>query len=269
MRNCLVGVLALLTLTVTAAEDLSKQHARSAPEWLRNGVVYEIFPRNFSPEGNFNGITARLDELKSLGVDILWLMPIHPIGEKMRKGRLGSRYAVRDFFAIHPHYGTEADLKRLVSEAHKSGLKVIIDIVANHTAWDSVMMEHPAFYKQDAHGRIVPPVPEWSDVAGLKIDSIELSNIAIAEPSEAALLATGAVLALVLHGSTFGPRIRCESTAHYRNHSCIWSGFTRLLLEGQTTQIYPLAPSGIPMRAVWRMSSHSFGFRPLKSTISP
>src|SRR5437667_4184072 len=78
MRNCLVGVLALLTLTVSAAEDLSKQHARSAPEWLRNGVVYEIFPRNFSPEGNFNGITARLDELKSLGVDILWLMPIHP-----------------------------------------------------------------------------------------------------------------------------------------------------------------------------------------------
>ena len=71
MKNCLVGVLALLTLTVSAAEDLSKQHARSAPEWLRNGVVHEIFPRNFSPEGNFNGITARLDELKSLGVDIL------------------------------------------------------------------------------------------------------------------------------------------------------------------------------------------------------
>src|SRR5438874_2117192 len=119
--------------------DLSRQPACSSPAWLRDGVVYEIFPRNFSAEGNFNGITARLDDLKDLGVNILWLMPIHPIGEKMRKGPYGSPYAVRDYYAINPDYGTEQDLKRLVSEAHKRDLKVIIDLVANHTAWDSVM----------------------------------------------------------------------------------------------------------------------------------
>ena len=71
------------------AQDFSRQEARRAPSWLQDGVIYEIFPRDFSTEGNFNGITARLDELKDLGVNVLWLMPIHPIGEKMRKGTDG------------------------------------------------------------------------------------------------------------------------------------------------------------------------------------
>ena len=158
------------------AEDFSNQHARSSPAWLREGVVYEIFPRNFSAQGNFNGITARLDELKDLGVNILWLMPIHPVGEKMKKGTLGSPYAVRDFYAINPDYGTEADLKRLVSEAHRRGMRVIIDIVANHTAWDSVMMQWPEFYKQNTEGKIIPPVPDWSDVAGLNYENAKLRD---------------------------------------------------------------------------------------------
>jgi glycosidase len=160
-------------------EDYSAVTARSVPTWLRDGVIYEIFPRNFSAEGNFNGITARLDELKDLGVNILWLMPIHPIGEKMKKGTIGSPYAVRDYFGINPDYGTEADLKRLVAEAHKRGLKVIIDIVANHTAWDSVMMQHPEFYKQNAAGKIIPPVPEWTDVAGLNYENPKLREYMI------------------------------------------------------------------------------------------
>ena len=176
MKSCLRvgnGLVLFLSFAVLCggfvahAEDVSKQTARSGPEWLRNGVVYEIFPRDFSVEGNFNGITARLDELKDLGVNILWLMPIHPLGEKMRKGTLGSPYAIRDYYAINPDYGTEADFKRLVTEAHKRGLKVIIDLVANHTAWDSVMMAHREFYKQDASGKIIPPEPNWTDVAGL------------------------------------------------------------------------------------------------------
>jgi len=173
--------LGLSFLTVPLrAQDLSRQTARTAPDWLRDGIIYEVFPRNFSKEGNFNGVTARLDELRDLGVDILWLMPIHPLGEKLRKGTLGSPYAVRDYYAINPDYGTEADLKRLVSEAHKRGLKVIIDIVANHTAWDSVMMEHPEFYKQDANGKIVPPVPEWTDVAGLNYGNPKLRRYMMA-----------------------------------------------------------------------------------------
>ena len=154
--------------------------ATATPQWVRDGVVYEIFSRNFSAEGNFNGITARLDELKDLGVNILWLMPIHPLGEKMRKGTIGSPYAVRDYYAINPDYGTDADLKRLVSEAHQRGLKVIIDVVANHTAWDSVLMQHPEFYKQDATGKIIPPGKEWTDVAGLNYGNPRLREYMIA-----------------------------------------------------------------------------------------
>ena len=118
-----------------------------------------------SPETK--GITTQLDRLKDLGVNILWLMPIHPIGEKMRKGAFGSPYAVRDYYGINPDYGTARELTRLVAEAHKREMKVILDIVANHTAWDSVLMEHPEFYKQDDKGKIIPPVPDWTDVAGL------------------------------------------------------------------------------------------------------
>jgi glycosidase len=180
----LSGSLALAFAMLAAAlANLSAQPAkpaRSSPPWVRDGVVYEIFPRNFSAEGNFNGITARLDELKDLGVTILWLMPIHPQGEKMRKGTLGSPYAVRDYYAINPSYGTEADLKRLVSEAHQRGLKVIIDVVANHTAWDSVLMQHSEFYKQDASGKIIPPVKEWTDVAGLNYTNPKLREYMLA-----------------------------------------------------------------------------------------
>src|SRR5271167_4476636 len=82
-------------------------------------------------------------------------MPIHPIGEKLRKGEFGSPYAVRDCYAVDPNYGTMADFKGLVAEAHRRGMKVIMDLVADHTAWDSVMMQHPEFYKQDENGKSV------------------------------------------------------------------------------------------------------------------
>ena len=125
--------------------DLATRPARQSPAWLKSGVIYEIFPRSFSPEGNLQGITKRLDYLKSLGVNVLWLMPIHPIGQTRRKGTIGSPYAVRDDYAINPAYGTKEDLRQLVQESHRPQMKVLIDIVANHTAWDSVMMEHPDF----------------------------------------------------------------------------------------------------------------------------
>jgi glycosidase len=141
------------------AADSTNALGTKSPEWLRQAVVYEVFPRNFSKEGDFNAITARLDELKDLGVDVLWLMPIHPIGEKMRKGSIGSPYALRDYYAINPDYGTADDFKRLVAGAHSRGMKVIMDVVAGHTSWDSVLMEHPDFYQKDAEGKIIPPNP--------------------------------------------------------------------------------------------------------------
>ena len=162
-----------LTLGADAAVDWSAVQARPTPEWIRKAVVYEIFPRQFSPESDFAGVTARLDDLKALGVDVLWLMPIHPIGHLKAKGSIGSPYAVRDYYGINPDYGTKEDLHRLVDAAHARGLKVIIDIVANHTAWDSVMMSNQGYYKQDSAGHVIPPHPEWADVAALNYGNPE------------------------------------------------------------------------------------------------
>ena len=159
-------IVCLVAVSVTPAQ-------RPVRDWVRDGVIYEIYPRAFSPQGNFNAITARLDELKDLGVTILWLMPIHPIGQEKKKGTIGSPYAVRDYYAINPDYGTADDLKRLVREAHARGLKVIIDIVANHTSWDSVLMKHPEFYKRDAAGKITYP-HDWYDIAALNYDNQQL-----------------------------------------------------------------------------------------------
>ena len=147
------------------ARDFSKESARQPRDWVRDGVVYEIYPRAFSREGNFNGITSELDRLKDLGVTILWLMPIHPIGQEKKKGSIGSPYAVRDYYAINPDYGTKEDLKRLIAEAHRRQMKVIIDVVANHTSWDSVLMKYPEFYKRDAKGISLIRC-DWYDVAG-------------------------------------------------------------------------------------------------------
>jgi len=150
-----------------------------SPDWLRSAVMYEIFPRNFSAAGDFNAITARLDDLKDLGVDMLWLMPIHPLGEKLKKGSIGSPYCVRDFYGINPDYGTTNDFKQLVAEAHKRGIKVIMDIVAGHTSWDSVLMDHPEYYTKDANGKIHPPYPDWTDVAELDYSNADLRRYMI------------------------------------------------------------------------------------------
>jgi len=165
--TALIGWLVIHS-TAAAGADASSPTTRKSPDWLKRSVVYEIFPRNFSQPGDLNAITARLDELKNLGVDILWLMPVHPTGEQMKKGSIGSPFAVRDYYAINPDYGTTNDFKRLIDAAHKRDMKVIMDIVAGQTSWDSVLMEqHPEFYLKNAKGAIIPPDPAWTDVAGL------------------------------------------------------------------------------------------------------
>src|SRR4051812_32318770 len=136
--------LAAALLCTTLAQAIQAQSARPSPSWLRDGVIYELNTRDFSSAGTFNAVTDRLDTLNALGVNIVWLMPIHPIGQLNKKGTIGSPYAVRDYYEINPAYGTADDLHRLVSEAHRRNMKVIIDIVANHTAWDAKMMATPA-----------------------------------------------------------------------------------------------------------------------------
>jgi cyclomaltodextrinase len=163
---CLGSLLAPFDATVQA--DPSALTTRQSPDWLRSSVVYEIFPRDFSTAGDLNTVTARLDELKDLGVDIIWLMPIHPIGQTMKKGALGSPFSVRDFYAVNPDYGTTNDFRRLVDQAHQRDMKIVMDIAAGQTSWDSVLMAtHPEFYEKDANGNIIPPDPAWKDVAGL------------------------------------------------------------------------------------------------------
>jgi cyclomaltodextrinase len=170
----------VLALFLVQAADISKQPARISPDWLRDGVIYEIFPRDFSAAGNLNAVTAKLDQIKDMGVTVLWIMPIHPIGEKGRKGDFGSPYSIRDYYAVDPNYGTLGDFKNLVTQAHKRGMKVIMDLVANHTSWDSVMMTNKDFYKQDAQGNIISPQPGWSDVAGLNYANPQLREYMIA-----------------------------------------------------------------------------------------
>ena len=162
------------------SRDVSKERARSSQDWVRDAVIYQIWERAYSQKGDFNSITSDLDRIKDLGVDVLWLMPVHPIGQVKKKGTIGSPYAVRDYYGVNPDYGTPADLKRLVAEAHKRNLKVIIDVVLNHTAWDNKLItEHPEYYRKNEKGEIVPPVPDWADVAGLNYDKPEVRKYII------------------------------------------------------------------------------------------
>jgi len=177
-----VGFAFVFALLVAAGSALRAQapepalaslQARHSPDWLKSGVIYQVFVRSFSPSGDLKGVTARLDDLQALGVNIAWLMPIHPFGQVKKKGSLGSPYAVRDYYAIDPALGTMDDLRVLVQEAHRRQMKVIIDIVANHTSWDSVMMAHPEFYKKDKDGHITYPY-DWTDVAALDYSNPQL-----------------------------------------------------------------------------------------------
>lgn len=146
------------------------------PEWSKTAVMYQINTRQFTKEGTFKAAESELPRLKSLGVDILWLMPIHPIGEKNRKGTLGSPYAVKDYFAVNPEFGTKDDLRSFVAAAHKQGFKVILDWVANHTAWDNPLHEqHPDWYEKDWKGANRPtPWWDWLDIIDLDYSKPEL-----------------------------------------------------------------------------------------------
>lgn len=144
------------------------------PEWSKTAVMYEVNLRQYSEEGSIKEFEKSLPKLKELGVNVLWLMPLHPIGEKNRKGGMGSYYSVQDYKEIDPSYGTTEDFKKFVSNAHSYGMKVIIDWVANHTAWDNPwLLEHPEWYVQNDKGEIVTQY-DWTDVAKLNFNVPEL-----------------------------------------------------------------------------------------------
>lgn len=145
--------------------------AADTPPDFRNLVIYEVYVRNHSPEGSFAAVTADLPRIRAMGADAIWLMPIHPIGADKRKGSLGSPYAIADYRAINPEYGTLEDFVRLVDRAHELDLRVMIDAVFNHTAADArLLAEHPEWYHRDASGLPLTTVPEWSDIIDLCYD---------------------------------------------------------------------------------------------------
>jgi glycosidase len=144
------------------------------PAWSRNANIYEVNVRQYTPEGTLKAFEAHIPRLKEMGVDILWLMPIFPIGEKNRKGTLGSYYSISDYVAVNPEFGTLEDLKDVVKIAHDNGMYVILDWVANHTAWDHHWIEeHPDWYKKDSLGHMFSPY-DWTDVVQLDYDNKEL-----------------------------------------------------------------------------------------------
>ncbi|NLW46506.1 MAG: alpha-amylase [Firmicutes bacterium] len=149
--------------------------AWNTPEWLKYAVIYEIYVPGHSQSGTFEGVTADLERIRDLGADIIWLMPIHPIGEEGRKGSLGSPYAIKDYRGINPLLGDETSLKVLIDRAHALGMKVIIDVVYNHTAKDSVLVkEHPDWFLRDSGGNLTRKVADWSDIYDLDYSNTAL-----------------------------------------------------------------------------------------------
>ena len=146
------------------------------PEWSKNAAIYELNTRQFTEEGTFKAAQLQLPRLKKLGIDIIWLMPIHPIGEKNRKGSLGSPYSVKDYYGVNPEFGNLQDLKDFVAEAHSLKMYVILDWVANHTAWDNVLVQdHPDWYEKDYKGDFRPtPWWDWDDIIDLDYRKPEL-----------------------------------------------------------------------------------------------
>lgn len=170
---CVALATSVVAPTPTAA-DLARHQPQpyvkvQHPEWSKHATLYQINVRQFSKEGTFAAVEKELPRIKALNVDILWLMPIHPIGEKNRKGTLGSPYSVKDYYGVNPEFGTLDDLKRFIAAAHALDMKVILDWVPNHTAWDNPLATaHPDWYQKDWHGGFRPtPWFDWSDIINL------------------------------------------------------------------------------------------------------
>ena len=167
MTHVITVFLAFFYITMNAQPTDSRYQPKkyvelTNPDWVKNATVYELNIRQFSPEGSFKAVEKQLPRLKKMGIDIIWLMPVQPIGIVNRKGSLGSYYSVKDYLKVNPEFGTEADFRNLVKEIHAQGMYVILDWVANHSSWDSnLVTQHPEWYtkSRDAKFQSTP----WRD----------------------------------------------------------------------------------------------------------
>jgi glycosidase len=159
-----------MTISPSPFDHLSKK------QHLKNETIYQVFVRNYSPEGTFKALERDLPRIADLGVSTLYLLPIHPLGITARKGSLGSPYSITDYYAINPELGTLEDFTSLVDAAHRNGLKVMMDIVFNHTARDAKWVtERPDFYFY-RDGALANRVGDWSDIADLLVSEREVQD---------------------------------------------------------------------------------------------
>lgn len=178
--------LLLVVLTLWSCSSQEKPSSEitevSFPERAKDMVIYEVNIRQYTPEGTFKAFAEHLPRLQDLGVDILWVMPIQPIGVKNRKGELGSYYSIQDYTAINPDHGTLDDFKNLVSEAHKRNMIVILDWVGNHTAFDHEWTNIEGYHNVDSLGNVTfPEGTDWTDVADLNYENMDMQNDMIQE----------------------------------------------------------------------------------------
>ncbi len=183
----LIGLLALMLLFICSTPASANTAQYPHLDWTRNANIYEVNIRQYTPEGTIKSFEKHLPRLKKMGVKILWIMPVQPIGEKNRKGSKGSYYSIRDYTAVNPEFGTQADFNQMVKTAHKHDMKVILDWVANHTAWDSKWAAaHPEWFKRNAKGELTSyeydngrEIEYWTDVIGLDYRQVAVEDAMI------------------------------------------------------------------------------------------
>ena len=155
-------------IVVLSCGDKGNKVAVESGDWTQNAVIYELNVRQATAEGTLAAAEAKLPELKELGVDVIWIMPLYPIGVEGRKGTLGSYYAIKDYCDVNPEFGTLADFDHFLEAAHNQGFRVILDWVANHTSPDHpwVTGKDPSWYVRDAEGKTIVEY-DWTDIAKL------------------------------------------------------------------------------------------------------
>lgn len=181
MLLCLITCLAISGCSRLPENEDKKMEAADekgyrAPEWTKDAVIYEVNLRQYTQEGTFAAFEEHLDELKEMGINTLWFMPIHPISETNRVGTLGSYYSVSNYREVNPEFGTKEDFAALVESAHNKGFRVMMDWVANHTGWDNPWItEHPDWFTHDSTGNIISPEGMgWDDVADLDYSNSDM-----------------------------------------------------------------------------------------------
>jgi len=171
MKKITLLLLAVLTLASCAKQDQARQTKH--PAFAYDATIYELNTRQLTPEGTFAAAEAELPKLKEMGVDIIWIMPLQPIGKLTRKGTLGSYYSIIDYCAFNPEFGTREDFEHFLSKAHELGMKVILDWVANHTAPDSEWTQNEGWHYRDADGNLMVQY-DWTDISKLNYDNEDM-----------------------------------------------------------------------------------------------